>query len=128
MGHREQQVLLLCKPTLGGVILATGTVAVLAGMLTVALFVTVEAVVDVTAKDFCAALLNGCHRLAVAGEHLCAEFVTVGATISMKDVSQRYHTRPSMILLILSAATQSSVDCTGGIQPCGLSACSAPWL
>ena len=109
MRHREQQVLLSFKPALGGVILATGAVSVLAGMIAVAFFVTVEAVVNVTAKDFRATLLNGCHRIAVAGEHLRAEFVAVLVTIPVKDVSQRYNTRPSMSLLILSAARNSAL-------------------
>jgi hypothetical protein len=67
VGYRQEQFLLSAQPLLASLVLALGTVAIPAGVVTVLDFVTLLAVINVTAKGLRAAMLNGPHRFPMTG-------------------------------------------------------------
>ena len=67
VGNRQEQFPLQLEPVFGSFLLAFGAVTVAAGVVAVTGFVTSSAVIDLPAQGFGAALLNGIHRLAMAG-------------------------------------------------------------
>jgi hypothetical protein len=70
---------------LGGILLALGAVAVLAGMITVPGLLTIWTVVNLTTKRLGAALLNIMHGPAMAGQHAGAKLLPIGWSITMDD-------------------------------------------
>jgi hypothetical protein len=86
-----QESLLLFEPLVGLLILALGTVTILAGVIAVALRLALRAVIELAAESLGAALFNVAHGAAVRGQQLLAELLPVGSAMQPEDVSQFQH-------------------------------------
>jgi hypothetical protein len=84
----QEQILLSFQPDLGILILAFGTVAVSAGMVTVLQLLTIRAAIDLPAQGRRATLLNRPHRLEVVARHPACVLLAIGGTIAAENIRQ----------------------------------------
>jgi len=87
----KQQLPLLLKPIVGLVVLALGAVAVLTGVVTVALLLTLIAEIELAAETFSAAGFNVLHGPVVRGQQPGAELGSIVRTMQPKDVGHFQH-------------------------------------
>jgi len=64
--------------------------------------------VDLTAERGGAALLDGVHRLEMAGQHPLAKAGAIGRTVSAEDLGEFYHARQPITRLMAWAASSSA--------------------
>ena len=83
--------MLLLQPLLAGLVLALGTVAVLAGVIAVAGLVTLITSVNVAAQGRGPALFNGLHRLQVAGGDTPPKLIAIGWAVLAEHLGQLDH-------------------------------------
>jgi hypothetical protein len=98
---RQKQTLLVFQPQLSLVILALGTVAMLAGMVTVMVFLALVTEIESSAKSLGAALLDLLHRPEMRSGHPVSEFCSVVGTVEAEDVGDLDHQR-SVIRRLMS--------------------------
>ena len=84
VGNRQEQILLLLQPALCIFVLAFGTMAVAAGMVTVLHLLTIRAAIDLPAQGWGATLFNRPHGLEVGGGHAAGILLAIGRTIRRK--------------------------------------------
>jgi hypothetical protein len=106
--HRQQETLLVLQPELGLVILALGTVPVLAGVKAVVILLAVVTVIDLAAKPGRAARLDVLHGPTMRGRHPVAKLGSVRGAMKAEDVSQLHHQRSLMRRLMASEASCSA--------------------
>jgi hypothetical protein len=92
------------KPPLGIILLAFGTMMVLAGVVTVLDLLAIRANIDMTAKGLCTTAFDIPHRPVVAGRHAAFVLCSVGRTMLAEDLRQLYHSRLSNTWLMVSRA------------------------
>jgi hypothetical protein len=78
--------LLRFQPFLGLVILAFWAVPVAAGMVTVLHLAALRTGIDLPTQGLGPALLDGAHRLAMAGEDLVSVLLAIGRPVLAKDL------------------------------------------
>ena len=88
VGDGQEQILLSFQPGLCILILAFGTMAVAAGMVTVLQLLTVRAAINLSAQCCGATLFNCPHHFEVGGRHLAGVLLAIGRTILAEDVRQ----------------------------------------
>lgn len=94
IGHGQEQLPLRVEPPGGLVVLARGTVPMLAGMIALLECLAICALVDMTAKSLGTALCNILHGSQVACGHTVAETGAILGSMESEDVSQLDHDRP----------------------------------
>ena len=77
---------MLFQPLIGLVVAALGTVTVLAGVIAVALFGALGAVINLAAQRCRAARFNVLHGAAVRGQQPVAELMAIGWTMQPENV------------------------------------------
>jgi hypothetical protein len=88
VGDPQEQILLFLQPALAILMLAFGTMAVAAGMVTVLHLLTIRTAIDLPAQGFGAALLNGPHGFDVAGGYPAGVLLAIGWAKAAEDVRQ----------------------------------------
>ena len=88
VGDGQEQILLSFQPGLGILILAFGTMAVAAGMVTVLQLLTIRTAIDLPAQGFSATLFNCPHHFEVCGRHPSGVLLAIGRAILAKDICQ----------------------------------------
>ena len=91
VGNREKEILLILKPCIGLIVLAFGTVPVLAGMIAVVVLLARVAEVDLAAESIGAALFDGLHGLEMAGKHTTGKFLPVLGSMTEEDIGDFHH-------------------------------------
>ena len=91
VSNRQQQTLLRLQPSISLFILALGAVAVLAGVIAVALLLALGAVIELAAQTRGAAAFNVLHGAVVRGQHAVAELSAIGWAMQPEDVSHFQH-------------------------------------
>jgi hypothetical protein len=108
VGCGQQQLLLLNQPLFRGLILAFGTMAVLARVIAIQGFITRFTMVDVTAQSLGAALFDSRHRLLVTEWHSLAELLPIFETVTAEDLGHLDHDGSAINRLTASAASASA--------------------
>jgi len=93
----------LCVP-----VLALGAMAIATRMVDIARLAAVGAIVELAAQRSRAALLDGAHRLEVAGQHPLAKAGAIGWTVPTEDLGQFYHARQPMTRSMACTASSSA--------------------
>ena len=88
VGDGQEQILLSFQPALAILMLAFGTMAIAAGMVTVLQLLTVRAAIDLPTQGLGAALFNCPHHFEVGGRHPAGVLLAIGRTILAKDICQ----------------------------------------
>ncbi len=91
--ERQQETRVVMQPCFGLVILALGTVSMLAGVIAVMVSLTWRTGKELAAKSLGATLLDVPHGVKMRGRHTVAEFGSVRCAVDAEDVSNLYHSR-----------------------------------
>jgi hypothetical protein len=97
------------QPLLSGVVLALGTVTVLAGVITVTGLGAVITGVDVPTQSLSATLFNGGHRLQMTDRHTTFELFSISRAVLAENLGQFDHGRSAINWLIVSTALTSAL-------------------
>ena len=86
--HRQQQITLQIKPCFGAFLLAFGTVPIAARVIRILRLPATGTSIDLTAQRFGTAMLDGSHRLTMAGQETLRILLTIRRAVLTKDICQ----------------------------------------
>jgi hypothetical protein len=96
IGYGQQQILLPLQPLSCCPILTFGAMAILAGVIAIPSFVTIQAVVNVTAHHLSPALFDRLHGLPMSKRHSVAVFLPIPRSVATEDLRQFCHSNAAV--------------------------------
>lgn len=101
--ERQQETRVVVQPCFGLVILALGTVSILAGVVAVMVLLTWRTVKELAAKSLGATLLDVPYGVKMRGRHAVTELGSVRCAVDAEDVSKLYHHRSQKMRLMVTS-------------------------